>query len=379
MEGLAGDLGAVLERIKLIEGITLKNLLLWSILTLLFADILLFVFTVLHRTMADRRAKLYRRYYDMFTDQVVGAIYGSKEVSEPRTRIQKEALGDVCIEIARKFTGMERDMALKIAVEKGVVAYYIRKTRSFFLPAKVVYYEKLGFLKRYEIKKQLKNDIVKTGREWAVGRMCFAYSLIVENVDDVKFLVERLSYLRSISFKFLEFMWVNIIDNLRGQLEDLLSFAETYLVSEPAREEILRAFVESCGNLRLTQAVSFILKVYRTYRENNIMRLSCIRALGNLNFVDFLTIFEENVNHPDWRIRAVLCRFAHLCPYEEIVDDLKRLLGDESYYVRINAGRSLLFFKDKVREVLEELLVSEDPFVRDTARYLLEELEVRGA
>ena len=379
MEGLVGELGTVLKRIQLIESVTLKHILLWSILMFLFTDILLFLFTVIHRTVADARARLYRRYYDMFTDQLVEAIYGTGKVSEPKTKIEKEALGDVCIEIARKFTGKERDIALKIALEKGIVDYYIQKTRSPFLPTKVVYYEKLGFLKRREIKDQLKHDITRTRQEWAVGRMCFALSLITEEVEDVKFLVDKLSSLRFISFKFLEFIWVNIISNFRERLEDLLSFAETYLVEGLNRKEILRAFVESCGNLRLTQTVDFVLKVYGAYMEDSIMRLSCIRALGNMNFVNFINIFKENVNHPDWRIRAVLCRFAHLCPYEEIIDDLKTLVGDKNYYVRINAGKSLLFFRDRVRHVLEELLGSEDPFIRDTVKYLLEELEVRGA
>lgn len=381
MEGFGGDLGLLLERIQFISPSLLKDILVNVILFLLGANTFLFVSTVVHRLWVDFRDSRYRKAYRKYTEQVVQSIFGPEAITPPRSKIEKEALGDVCVEIKRKFKGSVEEKVTEIALKYGVVDYYIRQTDSRLTHTRVTAYEKLGYLQVVAIKPKLRSEIEKEKREWVLGRLYFAYSLLVENTEEVGFITDQLSKLRTVSFKLLEFLWFNIVNTFRekGDIGKLIEFAEDRLLPDRQRTQITRALVEAFGSMRLSETADFILKAYELYGEDHLMRLSCIRALGNIGYSDFCPLFLENVRHEDWRIRAVVCKFAYLCPYEKAIDPLKERMQDENYYVRINAGKALLFFKDRVRPVLEEMMSSEDKFARDTALYLLEELEVRSA
>ncbi len=381
MEGFGGDFGTLLERIQPVDPYTLKEILLKVILFLFGANVFLFVTIPVHRLWVDYRDGRYRRAYQRYTEQVIQAIFGSEDLVPPRGRIEKEALGDVCIEIKRKFKGEVGEKAKEIARRYGVIDHYVRQTDSLLAYTRITAYEKLGYLQVRFIKPKLRSEIEREKKEWMLGRLCFTYSLLIEIIDEVGFIVEKLSSLRTISFKMLEFMWFNIINTFRetGAVGDLIRFAEKNLLPQKRYSELVRALVEAFGSVRLGEATDFILRAYELYRNDNLMRLSCIRALGTIGYSDFCSIFLENSMHEDWRIRAVVCRFAYLCPYKVVIDRLIERMKDENYYVRINAGKALLFFKKKVKPILEEMLSSEDKFASDTARYLLEELKVKGA
>jgi HEAT repeat protein len=240
-----------------------------------------------------------------------------------------------------------------------------------------VAYEKLAYLGYTPIKECLRHEIEREERYWVVGRLCFAYSILIETPSEVEFVFKRLEEYENISFKFIEFLWFEVLGRFhsKGDVKKLLEFVE----NNPFSDTTLRALIEALGNRRLTEGIDFILRVYQEKEEDTLFRLSCVRALGNIGYEGFCEIFFENVKHEDWRVRAVVCKFAYLCSRDEVIESLKDLFKDPSYYVRINAGRALLHFKEKAKPVLESLLNSEDRFASDTARYLLSELEVKGA
>lgn len=379
MEGFGGDLGDILQRIQVVDPVLLKEILWKVFLFLLSLDILLFVITVVHRAYVDLKEKRYRRAYEKYTDQITMFVFYGEEIDPPRGAVEKEAFGDVCIEVVKKFKGEVKDKVKELAKRYSIVEYYLRQTRSLVIHRRVVSYEKLAYLGVYEIKDKLKEVIEKEDREWVVERLLFAYSLLVEDLGELDFLFSKLGYFKNVSFKFAEFLWFNIIESFfnRDDFGDLLKFVRERFLKRKDKF-MIRAFVEALGNKRLFKGIDFVLEVYRELKEDVLTRISCIRAFGLIGYEGFCKIFKENVEHPDWRVRAVICKFAHLCSWDVVGDLLIKRLGDENYYVRINAGKALVFFRSKAKSVLEELLEAEDRFVRDTARYLLQELEVVG-
>ncbi len=380
MEGYSGSLGEILERIRIIDPALLKVLLHYTILALLGINLFLFVFTVIHRLWTDFRESRYRRAYEKYTEQVVNSLFGEAQVEPPKGAIEREALGDVCVEIRRKFKGEVAEKVTQIARSTGVVDMYFSQTRSRFVFVRLTAYEKLAYLRIREAKEPLKEAILTEKDDYAVARLCFAYSMLVESPEEIPFLFERISSLRSVSFKFLEFIWFNLLTAFEEmhRLDELIAFLEDY-AKKTEDLMTLRSLVEAIGSKSLLQAHRVVERIYERFKEDPSVRISCVRAFGLMGYPGFCDIFPENVNYKDWRVRAIACRFAYLCPYEKVVEFLKERLSDRSYYVRINAGRAILFFKERARELLEELLSSEDRFVRDTAKYLLRELEVRGA
>ena len=378
MEGFGGDLGETLHRIGFVSPDVLKAVL-WKVVLLLgITDLLLAITAVIHRVYVDRRERLYKEAYDKYSNQVIDAIFGEGSVDPPRGNVEKEALGDVCLEILKKFRGAFTEKVRQIAEGTGVVDYYTRRTRSFILQRRIVAYEKLAHLRIYKIKEEVRKELEKEEKEWAIGRLILSYTLLSEDFGDVEFVFESLKKIRYVSFKFVEFVWSYILDTFseEGKLDELLSFVWERFSEKPF---VLRAFVEAAGSKRIQGLGSYVLKIYERHREDVLMRISCVRSLGLMGFEEACDIISENLVHPDWRVRAVACRFSSICPWDRIGELLVERLKDESYHVRINAGKAILHFKNRAREVFEKLLSSEDRFARDTARYFLRELEVKNA
>jgi len=107
--------------------------------------------------------------------------------------------------------------------------------------------------------------------------------------------------------------------------------------------------------------------------EKNVgMRITCIRALGKMGGAEMCDIISESMRDPNWTVRAVSVKNAHLCP-EDVVTSLKIALEDGNYHVRINAATALGKMGDRGFDVIKEALVSKDRFTRDVAQYVLQE------
>ncbi len=381
MQDIGGDLGQILDTIRFIPPPLLREILIVAILSLVAINLSLFLSIVIHRAWVDYRDKRYKRAYQKYTEQVSTALFMEANIKKPKNAIEMEALGDVCIEIKRKFRGETEKKIVAIAKKTGVVDYYMKLARSRITNTRVVAYEKLAFLGISSVKEVLRREIEREKRHWVVARLCFAYTLMVEDTSEVSFLFDKLTKFENISFKFLEFLWYELLGKFHseGNISELLSFVEGAFLSKRLNLVAIRAFIEAVGNMRLIEGVEFVLKIYDREKQDTLVRLSCIRALGTIGFENFCEIFLENVKHEDWRIRTVVCKFAYLCPEEVAIEHLKELFSDENYYVRINAGKALLHFSERAKPVLESLLESEDKFARDTARYLLEEMELKHA
>lgn len=378
MDGFGGDLGEILQRISLVRPEQLKAFLWGVILILGITDLLLAVTAVVHRLYVDHRDNVYRRAYEKYSDQVVNAVLGDGRVDPPENDIEREALGDVCLEILKKFTGAFTDEVRKIAEDKGVVDYYIRKTRSSIVHNRLVAYEKLAYMRFYQIKPDIRKQLEEEDREWVIERLIFAYTLLAEDFKDVEFVFLSLERFRFVSFKFVEFLWFNLINTFleKGKLEKFLEFVWDRFSEKPF---FLRALVEAIGNRRIPHLGGFIIRIYERHKDDIGMRISCVRALGLMGYEGACDVILDNLMHPDWRVRATASKFAFLCPWERVGEILVQRLRDKSYHVRMNAGRAILYFKDKAKKVFESLLNSEDRFAQDTARYFLQELEVKGA
>ncbi len=200
MEGFGGDFGVLLEKIQFIDPKTLKRILVDTILFLFGANLLLFFSTVIHRIWVDYRDMRYKKAYEKYTDQIVQAIFNSEDIDPPKNNIETEALGDVCIEIKRKFKGEVGSLVREIAQKYGVIDYYMHQTKSLFAYTRVTAYEKLGCLQVISVKPMLRSEIEKEKKEWMLSRLCFTYSFLVEDTEEVQFIVEKLSLLENLSF-----------------------------------------------------------------------------------------------------------------------------------------------------------------------------------
>ena len=379
MSASPGELSQILENIQLIEYKTLKDILKFFIALLALTNLLLFFTTIIHRLYVDLRDYRYRRSYERYEYEFEAYSMGRGVVTNPRNSIEFEALSDFCVFLIRKEGAIVSDCVRRVVSGLGLVDYLWKQTRSLFLNTRVTAFERLGYLRAKEIKDILEKLIKEERREWVAGRYCFAYSFVVDEMRQLSFLISKLSEFEEISFKFIELIWSNILENFRAKRDELREFVLDELLGFRKKWYVLRSLVEAVGFEGEKEFTPLIREIYDRSKGDVLMRLSCLRALGLLGYEDYCDLFLSNVDHPDWRIRAVVCKFAYLCPFNTVVESVKGRLSDHNYYVRINAGRALARFGMQAVDVLKEIMKSEDKFARDTAKYLLEEIELKHA
>ena len=100
------------------------------------------------------------------------------------------------------------------------------------------------------------------------------------------------------------------------------------------------------------------------------IKIACMRALGRLRCPEFCGVVSSALFHEDWRVRAQAAHASVRCS-DRAVPHLRNLLYDDFYYVRINAAKSLSQLGEKGLALLKNEMNSEDPFVRDTVRFML--------
>ena len=380
MSASPGELTQILENLRLVDYETLKGILKVFILFLAGLNVILFIGTILHRVYVDIRDLRYRKAYEGFEREFEGYTLGRSGLSRPKSSTEFEALADLFVYLIRRDGADITDCVRRIAGEVGLIDYLWKQTRSLFLNTRVTAFERLGYLRVEEAEPVIREDLIRERNEWVLGRLCFAYSFLVRDKEELSFLIGILSSLKEISFKFIELIWTNILDNFRADRRKILrDHVVENLIGSQERSQVLRSFVEAVGFAGETEFIPIIREIYERTKKNTLMRISCLRALGMLGYKDYCELFLENVDHPDWRVRAVVCKYANLCPFQTIKGPLVQRLSDENYYVRVNAGKALASFGKMAQEVLGDILNSEDKFARDTARYLLEELEIKHA
>ncbi|GEM_PF-6896551 len=358
---------------------TFKEVLILIVLTLFALNALMFIATIVHRLYVDYRDRKYDRSYKKFRRYVEEVCGGGDLRIKPSGTVEYEALTDVLIDFLRETSYSAEECVLRIAEESGVINFLRRQANSFLLNTRVTALERLGYLNDSWAEKEIRKRILESERGWLAGRLAFAYSLLVYDLERLKFLMDAVSKSKEMSFKYLELIWENIITNFKrtGKVEDLISYIDEELTRYKDYERVLRAMVETAGMLRERSFAPLIEKIHDLFAEDDLMVLSTLRSLGTIESPAYCRLFLRSVSHRDWRIRAVACKYAYLCPFEVAIDKLRERLADESYYVRINAGKALASFGHCSMKVLKELAQSEDRFARDTARYLLEEMRLR--
>jgi len=380
MSASPGDLSQVLEGIRLVDYTTLKEILKFFIGFLAVLNLFLFLGTIVHRLYVDLRDSRYRKAYERFEREFDEYTKGTSVFTRPMGSIEYEALADLFVFLIRRDGFYITDCLRRLARDLGLIDYLWQQTRSFFLNTRVTAFERLGYLRVEEAGPVLKGLIQEEKREWVAGRFSFAYSFLVRDREDLSFLIEVLANLKEISFKFIELIWTNILDNFRSDRRKILrDFILREMIGSSQRWHVLRSFVEAVGFAGEREFIPIIREIYDRTKRDTLMRISCLRALGMLRYEDYCDLFLKNVDHPDWRVRAVVCKYASLCPFQTIIGSLRARLSDPNYYVRVNAGKAIASFGKQSEGVLREILESEDKFARDTARYLLEELELRNA
>jgi HEAT repeats len=231
--------------------------------------------------------------------------------------------------------------------------------------------EKLGLMKLPEMKDLYRSVLQSEKDPHIISKTVWALSMVA----DESVLAEVNGFLKNPAFmssKYTEFIYTNIISSFHaaGLDKSFLRFLAEAKDDHDLPLVLKRDIIAACGSAQFFPARKLVRDYFSSFHDSPEMRIACIRALERLSDVDALHILAEGVEDPDWRVRAVATKSAHICG-EPVLGRLRGALRDRHYYVRMNAALSLAKLGPPGIAALSEVVREDDRFAGDVARYVL--------
>lgn len=109
--------------------------------------------------------------------------------------------------------------------------------------------------------------------------------------------------------------------------------------------------------------------------DKNI-RIQVVKALGNLGDPSAFQILVDGLKDKEWEVRAMSAQSLGYFTNMPACDALEKYLGDSAYWVRYNTAKALGKFGAQGLAVLKRNLNSEDQFVCDICKQMIETIEL---
>ncbi len=123
--------------------------------------------------------------------------------------------------------------------------------------------------------------------------------------------------------------------------EDGLAVArELFQEWEDLREEVIKSFVDLFAYKKYLPAAEDILLKLLSAR-NRELRISCVRALGLLNYTEAIPILREMTRDPDWVVRSQVLRALGRIGDIGSLPEFLAALKEDNFWVSYNAGLAL--------------------------------------
>jgi hypothetical protein len=357
---------------KILPSQMMKDVLYIVLISLLVTVVLLFLFLVFHKLAIEwkeRRKRRYRARYSAYMRKFLLGRDGT--IIRPKTKLGCETLASLCID--KLETSSQEDQSIIRHYIRGsfIVDYFRKMAESSSMPKRFHAVKTLGYFSLDELRQYFKDALVDEKSEEVKGAIIWSMSRIADR-STLDWITMTLASDISLSSKYNEYVYSNIIQSFlrKGIIDQFLAFLEKMKSARNIPYILKRDIIEACGSTGLHLASRTIVDFFFSSDKYPAIKIACMRALGRLRCPEFSGVVATALFHEDWRVRSQAALAASRCS-ESSIPHLRNLLYDDFYHVRINAARSLSKLGDKGLALLRSEMSSEDPFVRDTVRFML--------
>lgn len=357
----------------------LRELLIFAIKVLTVICVVQVLVMVVHKILLERK----ERRLALLKSRYLSSMYlvlaqRQVDMAKPKDADEFAALTDVCIYLMANASPADLELIRKTVRDCGVAGFYSEQfPRARFWITKYKLIEKLGFVKLPELAPLFRSIIASENEDrQVIGKATWALSLICSE-RDLQQILARVSLPDFMSAKFNQHLFVNIIASftLKGEKERLLEIFRELLAGEKMPLLVKRDFIEACGNAGLMEAQPLIISCAKQFGASPEMRIACLRSLQKLGGDMLDAVVLAGLRDADWRVRAVAAKSVEKCS-EVVIPPLEEALGDQNYYVRLNAALSLSQKGAAGHAALDRQTQSSDRFVREVSRYVMRERDL---
>jgi hypothetical protein len=292
----------------------------------------------------------------------------------PATEDEFAAYSEAIASVLDSFEGEVAEKACRLITQLGIDAHYraLARHRTWYKRGNAI-----DILSSFRLKSNREFFLAVFRSEESADvkyRIIYGLSRLTREHADILTLARMLSGLPYLTAKYTEDIFYNIITALKaeGKETEFGLFMKGILhdgtvLTMVKRDCLTACFAASCERGRAT-----LKEYYAAFPHEPEILMAAIKALARIG--DF-SLMPEAMKNPDWRVRMAALKYAHLC-CGDMLPEIRELLRDQNYHVRLNAALALAKAGDTGRAVLKAESGGADKFAAQAAAYALTQ-EVR--
>lgn len=338
-------------------------------LLLVFSNIFEIAFLLYNKARVEKSEQKRQNLKRLASTALITATNASELLPKPDTEDEYAAYSEAVASVLDSFEGEIAERAAHLLSELGIDAHYRRLARD------------RAWYKRGNAVDILASFRLKSNKEFFLAifrsetsndvkyRIIYGLSRLVREHRDILALAQMLSSLPYLTAKYTEDIFYNIISALKaaGKEEEFGLFMRDTMNDPGVLPLIKRDYLAACSAAVCEKGRKMLLGYYAAFPHEPEILIASIRALAGIG--DFSQL-PQALKHPDWRVRLAALKYSHLC-YTDMIPEVRAMLRDPNYHVRINAALAFARAGDAGRAVLKAEESSDDRFAAAAAAYAL--------
>lgn len=327
------------------------------------------LFLLYHKAKIERSERKRQNLKRLASTALITATNPAELLPRPETEDEYAAYSEAIASVLDSFEGEVALKASKLLTDLGIDAHYRGLARHR------VWYKRgnaIDILASFKLRKNREFFLAAFRSEPALDvryRIIYGLSRLVREHGDIRELARLLSALPYLTAKYTEDIFYNIISALKAEAreDEFGHFMAELLEEKSVHPLIKRDCLTACFAASCEKGRGLLRRYYEDYPGEPEIQIAAVRALARMG--DF-TITPYALQHHDWRVRLAALKYAHLCCMG-MMSEIRAMLRDPSYHVRITAALSLARAGHIGREALKEEAASADKFAAAAASYAL--------
>lgn len=328
------------------------------------------VFFLLHNKAMVERSELRRQNLKrLASTALITSSSPAELLPKPVTEDDFAAYSEAIASILDSFEGEVAVSATKLLTDLGIDAHYrsLARHRTWYKRGNAI-----DILASFKLKANREFFLAIFRSEPSLEvkyRIVYALSRLTREHADIRELARLLSTLPYLTAKYTEDIFFNIISVLKAEDKEAEFglFLKEILHDQGVLNLVKRDCLTACHAASCEKGRSLLKEYYETFPGEPEIQIATVRALAKQG--DF-SVMPYALQHHDWRVRLAGLKYAHLCCMG-MLPEIRAMLRDPSYHVRINAGLALARGGGIGRTALKEEAASQDKFAAAAAAYAL--------
>ncbi|MEI7481626.1 MAG: HEAT repeat domain-containing protein [Elusimicrobiota bacterium] len=326
------------------------------------------IFMLFHKNRLDKSEVEKELLKHKISTAIITVTDPSEVLPKPVSAMNYAAYNEAVSSIIESFEGEIVERATKLIYKFEIDLYYKRLSRTTIWFKRAHAIDMLSSLK---LKKNreffyavFKSEPVKEVRY----RIIYGLSRLARDREDIYSISKLLATLPYLTAKYTEDVFLNTITALKnaGKEEEFGFFLKQIMTDAEIPLKIKRDCLSACYLAGCERDGLIVKEYYSAFQNEPAIIIACIRTLANVD----PGILPEVLRHKDWRVRLTALKYAHLGG-TDLLHDLKDLVHDSNYHIRLNAALALSKLGDPGIEILRGETASTDKFAANAAKYAL--------